>query len=378
MIKYGRNIVTNDIKKMVASTNSVALLYNNGNLYMRGENSLSLWGTNDTSNKLDWTLVLTDVQDVWIGAYHTIALMNDGTYHCCGYARSLGVTGSNRLWEPYALLNNLISSTGGTVKKIECGVQGSQILMNNGDLYCIGFNNASCLAPSSFGTTLTTFVKSLTNVKDVSYNMNATMVITNDNLLRVVGTSDNYKLATTVNGSVLNVWTPRPLPTGYTYPISVYEAYRATYIYASSDSSGTSTALVGAGYNGYNQLGQPGTFSTPLMAYAAGATNIKITSFGTGWWPTAYSTMCTDGLQLYSAGQLGAAMGSATNKTTGFTAIPFEAGASASTVDEFCMAGSATTTGVTMMRSGNTVFACGVAAWLGTDHFNLVPVSLPE
>lgn len=379
IVKYGNIFVPENIKKITSSTNTIALLYENGNLYMRGTNSLRSWGTDDPNDLLNWKLVNTNVSDVWCGGNHTIILKTDGLYYCAGYPRSLGLAGSNRYWEAYTLMNNMVSASGTSVKKIECGVQGSQVLMSNGDLFCIGFNNASCLAPSSFGTTLTTFVKSLTNVRDVSYNMNATMVITNTNTVQVVGTSDNYKLATPASGTVLSVWTTKTLPSGYTYPVSVYEGYRTTYIYAASDSSETSVALVGAGYNGYNQIGQPGTSSSPLMTYTTGA-NVKVRSFGTGYWTVGYSTLITvqDNTDLYSAGNLGYAMGSSTVKTSGFTPITFTDGIPSAGVTEFCIAGGDAGGGITMMRSGNNLYAVGAAAWLGTGTYTYVSVSKPE
>lgn len=382
MLEYGNIVIPEEMKKISASNNSIALLYGNGNLYMRGTNSLLSWGITANNNLLDWTLVLQNVDDIWCGGSHSIALKNDGLYYCAGYVRSLGLTGQNRLWEPYTLLNNLVStvaSTGSYVSKIECGVQGTQVLFSNGDLYCIGYNVNSCLGPSALGTTLTSFVKSNTNIRDMSYNINATMVITNSGTVQVVGVSDNYKLATPASGTVLSVWTNKALPSPYTYAMSVYEGYRTTYIYAGTDNTMSSTSIVGAGYNGYNQIGQPGSFTNALTTYTAGSITTKVRSFGTGWWSVGYSTICsvlTDG-ELYSAGLNGFAMGSAVVKSSGFTPILYSTGASVS-VTEFCIAGSSATSGITMIRSGNNLYAVGTADWLGSDTYTFVNVGAPE
>lgn len=374
MLEYGNTVVKKEIKKLTGSAGTIALLYSTGELYMRGENTQLAFGTSAPTDRLNWVKVLDDVQDVWCGLFHTIALLKNGEYWCAGYYRSLGTT-SNTQWVKYQKLHDLITTTGSYPKQIETGTQGTHVILQNNNMYCIGFNNTNCLLPGAAGNTLTTFTQTLTSVQKVSYNMNASLAILMSGEVRVIGNSDNYKLGT--GNGTLNAWTKPTLPGTYgTKVIDVYEGYRHTFIFA-EDSTGD-RRLIMAGYNGYNQLGQvPFTSTGTLQTFTLGTVN-DVYSFGTGWISLGSQGIYSDSQYVLGAGYYGANVGTTTINNTGFKKVPFSV-PSIIGVTSFVMLGSASdSNSATFVLSNNSVWVCGTAQWCGTAKFELSVDNTPE
>lgn len=375
--KYGNVVIKSTIQKLTSSSRNVAVLYTNGHLYMRGANTYNSFGLTGGS-RTDWTLCKTDVQDVWCGSTHTVIKLKNGEYWCSGFYRALGYGSSFSTWTKYDKLHTLLTSTGKDILQVYTGEQGVQVILSDNKLYSIGYNLSYSLLPASAaasGASVQTFTLSYTGAKKVCTNLNAGMIITTANQLMVIGLSDNYKLGT--GNGTLSSWTSPTLPSGYNYILDVQEQYRHTFVYASPDSSGVGAHILLAGYNGYNTLGQvPFTTTTTAQVYTAGP-SATVKTFGSGCLTTttSYQGFYTDGVSLYTSGIRGVNIGSSTDKTAGFTAVPF-ADPYNNIIDDFCMASDGGS--VTFVSSGNSIYAIGAAAWLGSDTYSFIKLSSPE
>ena len=375
MNTYGNTVIKSTIKKLTSSVQTIGLLYTNGNLYMRGTNSQNAFGMAGGS-PTTWTLVKTDVDDVWCGQSHTIVLLKNGEYWCTGFYRSLGLGSNPGTWVKYQSLHNLLTSTGTTILQLCTGLNGTQAVLSNNAMYSIGYNGSCSLCPTGNNTSLTAWTASLTSVKKVSYCMNSSLVITTGNALRVIGNSDNYKLGS--GNGVLTSWTTPTLPSGYSYVIDVHENYRDTFVYAAADSTGTNARFLLAGYNGLNTLGLvPYDNISSVQTYKAGTGSVSLKTFGSGWNTTAYNGLYTDGTSLYTSGNAGPRIGSSTPKTTGFTAVPY-ANSYSGLIDDFCTTGSGATGGCTFVLTNNNLYAIGATEWLGSDIYSLTLQNTPE
>lgn len=377
--KYGNVVVESSIKKMTASSQTIAILYTNGNLYMRGTNQYNSFGVTGGSTT-DWTLCKSDVDDVWCGYYHTIVKLKNGEYWCAGFYRSLGTNSGTTTWAKYQKLHDLLTANPTlTILQIQTGQQGTHVLLSNNKLYSIGYNATYCLLPASAagnGASVQTFTLSYTGAKKVCTNINAGMIITTANKLMVMGSSDNYKLGS--GNGTLTAWTAATLPSAYPYVIDIHEGYRDTLVYAAPDSTGANARILMSGYNGYNTLGlNPNTASSTLQTYTASNVATTVLSFGTGWMGLTYQGFYVDGTTLYTSGVNGANIGSKTDKISGYTAVPFT-DTHTGTIDSFGILGLSNSNACTFVLSNNNIYAIGVASWLGTDTYTLTRQNKPE
>lgn len=376
MNEYGNTIIKSTIKKVVSSDITLALLYSNGHLYMRGANNFNQFGITSPNSYKEWVLVRTDVKDVWCGTNHTIVQTTDDQFLCAGYYRSLGYNVSTTSWIVYDKLYALTSTPASTIRSIQAGTQGTFVLLNDSRLFAIGFNHQSYLG--SLPSTITSFQLSLSNVKSINYNINCSFAITNDNKLMGIGNSDNYKLGTGSN-AIQTTWVQIALPSGYTYPVQAYEGYRTSLVFAASDSTLTDTRILFCGYNGYNSGGQipfNGTSSVTKFTVGAGGADNQFSNFGTGYINFDYQNFYTSGTKLYAAGPAGANIASSTARNTGFSEMTLPAPG----VQSFCRVGQlASNSGSTFVVSNNLLYACGVSAlWLDADTYVLTPIRTPE
>ncbi|QOI72021.1 putative DNA condensation protein [Erwinia phage pEa_SNUABM_47] len=379
MNKYGNTVVKNKIKKVLGSGRVVALLYDNGNLYMRGSNQYTNFGIASPSDYKNWVLVRTNVKEVWLNNYHTIIQTYDDQFLCAGYGRALGYGGTSYLWTVYDRLYTLTSTPATTVKQICLNIYGTFVLLNtNNNLYALGFNAYNCLGVGALNSTSTAFTLTRSSVKYVHSNLAGTFCIGTNNVLYARGLAQNYKMGNNSNTDMAS-WTTITLPAGYTYPVMAFEGYIHTLIYAASDSTLNDTAILYCGYTSTNPGGAIppyGSNYTPTFRVGAGGTGNSFSSFGTGYLEIGHQSFYTDAgsTNLYSAGSAGPSLGSSTNKSTGFTIMPLPS----TGITSFCSAGNADTTGVTFVVQNNILYACGNVTWLDATTYNFLPQEVPE
>ncbi|SOK58808.1 X-linked retinitis pigmentosa GTPase regulator [Yersinia phage fHe-Yen9-04] len=373
---YGNIIIKSQIKKIVSSYQTIALLYSNGNLYMRGTNQLRAFGIDHASDSLNWVLVKTGVDDVWVGPTHTIIRTSTGEYQCAGYFRPLGYDDSpqGKLWVRYDKLYTLTSTPETTVKQICCGSNSTFILLTNGILYGIGFNNQYWLGADS--TYRTTYTQSLSNVRSVHHNTNASFAITNDNKLYGTGNSVNGKLGTNMN-TIQQGWTEIALPSPYTYPIQAKEHPTHSLLYASTDSTMQDTRILFCGNTSANPGGRiPAWPNNTVFVFTIGngGQNGSVQDFATGIVQTVSQTLKSfyyNNSSLYGAGLAGYQMGSSTDRSTGFST--FNLGTEIGSISSAHVVN-----GCTFILSNNTVYGCGTSTWLGINTYDFIIVSTPE
>lgn len=378
MNQYGNTVLKNQIKKVVGSGRVAGLLYNNGNLYMRGSNQYTNFGIAGASDYKNWVLVHTNVKEVWLNNYHTVIQTYDDQFLCAGYGRALGYGGTSYLWMVYDRLYTLTSTPASTVQQICLNQYGTFVLLNTNNLYALGFNAAYCLGVGALNSISTAFTLTRSATKYIHSNINGTFAIGTNNLLYARGSASNFKMGNNSNTD-MSSWTQITLPTGYTYPILAFEGYIHTLIYAASDSSLSSTAILYCGYTSTNPGGAIppyGSNYTPIFRVGAGGTNNSFSSFGTGYQDTGHQSFYTDSgsTNLYSAGTAGPSLGSATNKSSGFTIMPLPS----TGITSFCTVGTTDTVGATFAVHNNLLYASGDSTWLDATTYNFVLQSVPE
>ena len=142
MLEYG-NVAPERIRitKMDAGTDHIALLYSNGELYTRGNGGAGRLGTGNTiSNYTSWSLVLTDVKDVWCGNSFTIALKKDNTFWLVGNNNPFGTTGNFLTWTERTSFFTDAGVLGSDIKQIELGSNSMYVLSRSNILYIAGRN----------------------------------------------------------------------------------------------------------------------------------------------------------------------------------------------------------------------------------------------
>lgn len=122
IVKYGNNIVPLPrIKKILAAANWCMILYETGDLYVRGQNSGQTFGDGSAQNTIytgDWRLSTTGIKDVWSGAGTTFCTTMDNRVLSSGAIR--GLTGGT------ASSTNIFTDRSSTF--ISAGLQPSDII----------------------------------------------------------------------------------------------------------------------------------------------------------------------------------------------------------------------------------------------------------
>lgn len=258
MMKYGNELPERTrIKKIQSGVLHIALLYDNGELYTRGEGSLGRLGTgNSTANYTSWTLVQQDVKDVWCGAACTLVLKNDNTFLHVGQNNIFGTTGSTFLWTDRTSFFTSIGSVDNN-KKIELGSNGIMVLTRDNSLYVAGRNLAGELG-SGNTSAITALTLRDTNVQDINYS-NEFSTYTKENILYRSGYGNWSQRG---DGSTSNLLTYTALPSP---PDTLLEEVSVStrdiyYIYKNSTTNIRSLYV-----NGHNTEGELGTGNNNII-----------------------------------------------------------------------------------------------------------------
>lgn len=202
IIKYGNNIPTDNIKKIVCSTtNSVFVLTESGELYGFGNNTNGELGTGNKDRILNVIHIDSGVGDVWAGAGFSI-YKKGLEFFSAGYGSFYGSSAVESL--TFINITFLFSSLNIlNIQKIEL-TTALFILMQNGDLYGSGVNTGGqfgtgALASARYATpTLTQ-----SGVMDFNIIGNGSIILKSDGFMYSAGANGNGQLGSTTVTTVL-------------------------------------------------------------------------------------------------------------------------------------------------------------------------------
>ena len=176
--------VLSDVKSVSCSSSTVSAITENGDLYCWGYNRYGQVGNGTTETQTTPEKVLSDVKSVSYSCYFgstyvsTIsAITENGGLYCWGY-NEYGQVGNGTVGTtqttPVKVLGNVksVSFPPFTYSYYfrSSYVSTVSAITENGDLYCWGYNGDGQVGNGTVGTTQTTPVKVLGNVKSVSYS----------------------------------------------------------------------------------------------------------------------------------------------------------------------------------------------------------------
>lgn len=247
------------LKKLSMGNNHWAVLYSNGELYTAGTGTTYQLGTGTNVTNTAWSLVLTNVAMVWAGTNCTLVVKNDGTWwHVGAKAAVYGTTGTNQTWTD---VSSTFSSTSLiNIKKLELGFSSMFILMNDGTLYGMGYNQYGELGKGN-STAVTALSTISTSVQDVSCRVSHCLYISGTLLYRC-GLNSSAQLGdnTQTNKNTFTSYTQ----SNYT-PIQVYACTGASYVlYQHNTTFAKALFSCGSGY--YGETGR-GILSTSPYLY---------------------------------------------------------------------------------------------------------------
>ncbi len=175
-----------------------------GEVYTVGKNNQSQLGQGDFNIKPELTKVegLKDIVDVSAGYAHTLALDKYGNVY--GFGRNdRGQLGAG----DYLTKEKPVKIYSGDVKKVECNVNYSYILLNDGTAISFGANEKGQLARGNYlGRNLPVKVEAINNVVDLSCGIDSVLFVKNDGTVWGVGDNSRGQLGV---GNYTNAF---PLP----------------------------------------------------------------------------------------------------------------------------------------------------------------------
>lgn len=309
------------IKQLVTKNYTHYLLYENGDLYGRGQNTATQLGNNNTANQFDWIKITDNVDKLCLGkpGYwaeggsasavikkdKSVWFWGTNTYGHAGQGNTTTLTTPTKLALTFL-------EAGDSVKDLilnDSYWTSAYIITENGKLYVCGANNNGQLGlndknnRSTFTQVTTLQDKRVTNVTgSMSYNSNNSAYFYN---VAVISCSDNtHYVCGNSNATIPAFRNPIPtlvqdsmFPAGYKQaqdPIVRLEAYGICSFYALTRSG----RLFACGYNDMGQLGV-GTASSIVsfteVKFADSTTQYKVKQF----WATYHSIQAQHG-QLYA------------------------------------------------------------------------------
>jgi len=213
--QYG-NIVLSPpkIKQVSSGGNTIGILYDNGELYTRGNGNFYRLGTGSTSSvTTNWYLSNTNVRLFYTADFGSIVVKNDNTIWYVGCKSA--ITASTTTNTYYTVWTDVTSSFSSidisTIQDIKIAGYSIMVLVQNGNLYGLGYSYSYELGLSK--TQWTTLDLAFTGVKTIFAMNGATGFINNSGIMYRSGNSTNYSLG---SGSNLVSYTAFSNPTGYT------------------------------------------------------------------------------------------------------------------------------------------------------------------
>lgn len=208
MIQYG-NVVnpisTDNIKRVDAnSSGGMGILYNNGDLWVRGVNNFGCLGTGNNSIVNSWTLVRSGVDDFCLGVTGMLVKSTDGKLL---YNGRDSILNNNTTFLQFADYTAQFTPSGYSVqniKQMQVGQYSVLILMNNGALLAFGRNNSGEFGDGSSSSTTGLAIRQVAaNVDKIQfYNLNSGYL--SDGKFYRAGYNANYALG---NGTTSDIRT---------------------------------------------------------------------------------------------------------------------------------------------------------------------------
>ena len=198
-----------------SQTPSTFIKKSDGSLWACGLNGYGQLGLGDTSTKLEFMQVTTninnDVKQVSSGCVHAYVLKNDGSLWAAGrnYCGQLGLGVTGDTYNK-TVFTQVTTNVNNDVKQVICGSHHTYIIKNDGSLWACGLNGYGQLGLGDT-TNRNTFTQVTTNVNnDVKHiqfaitpgenSYNCTFIIKNDETVWVAGryNSVNYTTFTQI------------------------------------------------------------------------------------------------------------------------------------------------------------------------------------
>lgn len=248
IVKYGNAIPKPaGVLKISTSISHVGMLFDNGNLYLRGAGAEYKLGNDSTGFVQDrWIKCPYNVADVWCLTYATIILTTDGKLYLAGQMGYVGVVATSVPgWTDITSILSSIPALG-TIKNIASTESTTSngailILLSSGDLYGIGRNVAGVLGVSGIQSTPinidtgVTLIAGTDRAAAFHYVKNGQYYRCGSNARYNLGTSSSslstFTVSTDIVGSVLGIactTNATSVLTSYNGTIRVYSAGQNT------------------------------------------------------------------------------------------------------------------------------------------------------
>lgn len=355
-----------EIKGSGQSGGTLAMLLNNGRLYMTGTNGSGAFGIGSTATQPNWVLVATDVREFDLNDSATIYISTTGKVMGAGSLStalpSSGIANSTT-WVDYSAY----FSTAGTIssfKKIYIDAWGYRCFVINGSdtLYGSGSNNyyASGRGSNSGSSTLGAIVNG-TNAKHISTAYYASTMIKNDGTVWLCGTNTRYQILSTSNTATRSQFTQVTAPT--TMESSAMSEYLTMFI-------ATNGSVYALGLNNSGEAGiAPGNLTGITSCNLSGIKYINRTG-------TIYHNTVLGNSTAFSAGDNGGGRlgtGSGAISTGKWTAC------SIGSIVLSDVIGIASTVNSTIIYTDKKMYMAGTFANInaGSNYYTFVECQLP-
>ncbi|MED6536192.1 hypothetical protein VWI13_01700 [Escherichia coli O157] len=160
MVKYGNRVpAPSGVMKISTSPSHMGMLFDSGNLYLRGNGANYMLGNNSTAYVQNgWVQCPYKVSNVWCFFAATIILTTDGEFYLAGQMGYVGVSASPV--PGWTNITSLLSTIPALTTVVDIAATETTvsngallILLSNGDLYGIGRNTGGALGVTGRKTT---------------------------------------------------------------------------------------------------------------------------------------------------------------------------------------------------------------------------------
>jgi alpha-tubulin suppressor-like RCC1 family protein len=245
-------------------------LKNDGTVLITGYNNAGQLGIGTSGDMPSTFRPATNMSNIIAiagGAYHSVALKNDGTVLVTGFNSDgqlgIGTTSNVTTFRPATNMSNISSITSGDSYIIA--------LKKDGTILASGFNNAGQLGIgiSGSGTGQTTFRPStnMSNIVAIATGDNHSLALKNDGTVLITGYNNNGQLGNGTNGAGTEVNTFRPA-TNMSNIVAIAGGFYHSMVLKKD---GT---ILTTGYNGYGQLGNGTNADVNMFRSANNVSNI--------------------------------------------------------------------------------------------------------